>query len=98
MELGGLRKKKGCFGRELFNSVMWSLETESASRSSGGHQQHDKDVAKKTVYTRIVAANANDLACLPEGCHGCTHRGDCSEEVSCTRDIYVASVMRCRVL
>jgi hypothetical protein len=57
-----------------------------------------EDHAKKTVYTRIVAANANDLACLPEGCHGCTHRCDCSEDVSCNRAIYVASVMRCRIL
>lgn len=47
MELGGLRKKKGCFGRELFNSVMWSLETESASRSSGSHQQHDKTLQRR---------------------------------------------------
>lgn len=57
-----------------------------------------QDDAKKAVYSRIVAANANDLACLPEGCHGCTHRGGCSEGLSCTRAIYVASVMRCRVL
>lgn len=47
MELGGLRKKKGCFGRELFSSVMWSLETGSASRSSGGHQQPDKTMQRK---------------------------------------------------
>ena len=46
MELGGLRKKKGCFGRELFNSVMWSLETESASWSSGGHQT-DKTMRRR---------------------------------------------------
>lgn len=25
MELGGLRKKKGCFGRWLLSSVTWSL-------------------------------------------------------------------------
>ena len=26
IELGGLRKKKGCFGRALLSSVMWSLK------------------------------------------------------------------------
>jgi hypothetical protein len=60
MEDAGFKKKNGCFGLALLNSVIWSLERISALlyrlRRKGGN-------------SRIIPANAHDLGSFFEGSH-----------------------------
>ena len=65
MELGGLRKKKGCFGLVLLSSLTWSLHIPEIlpPRQINGRRFWDegKEEEKAEEVLRVVPANAHDL-------------------------------------
>jgi hypothetical protein len=68
MEEEGLRKKKGCLGVVLFNSVMWSL---AQGRSTSRSAKAEAEAEGERSDARVVTADAHDLAAIgTNGGHG----------------------------
>jgi hypothetical protein len=68
MEEGGLRKKKGCFGFALLNSVIWSLR--HSPNQCLSKQYHEQSLETDSgVDIRIIPPNTHNLGSFFQRSH-----------------------------